>query len=100
MPTIELEHRTQLSASEIMEKAETLIPDALKEYGDQISDPYQEWKGNTLVFSFKAMGFFVSGEATASNNLIKIKAKLPLVAGMFKGKIRDKFHEEAKKLFP
>ena len=100
MPKIELQHRTNLSTSEIKEKAEKLIQNALNEFRDKISDIHQEWRGNTLFFSFKAMGFSISGEAIASDNLITVKAKLPLAAGMFKGKIRDKFSEKARELFP
>jgi len=107
MPKIELQHRTSLSASEIKEKAEKLINnaleeklinDALEEFKDKISDAHQEWRGNTLVFSFRVMGLSVSGQATAYDNLITIKAKLPFAAGIFKGKIRDKFNEKAKKI--
>lgn len=100
MPKMQLEHRTSLSISEIKEKAEKLISGALEEFKDKISDAHQEWKGNTLVFSFKAMGFSVSGQATAYDNLITVEAKLPFAAGLFKGKIKDKFHEKAKELFP
>ena len=100
MPQIELEHRTSLSVSEIKERAGKLIQGALEEFRDKISDAQQEWRGNTLFFSFRAMGFSVSGEATAQNNLITVKAKLPFAAGLFKGKIRDKFSEKARELFP
>ena len=100
MPKIELQHKTSLSISEIKEKAEKLINDALDKFGDKISNAHQEWKGNTLVFSFRARGFSVSGQATAYDNLITIEAKLPLAAGMFKGKIRKNFSQKAKELFP
>ena len=100
MPKIELRHKTSLSVSEIKEKAEKLINDALEEFKDKISDVHQEWRGNTLIFSFRAMGFSVSGQATAYDNLITIKAKLPFAAGMFKGKIRDKLNKKAEELFP
>jgi hypothetical protein len=100
MPKIELQHKTSLSVSEIKEKAGKLINDALEEFKDKISDTRQEWRGNTLIFSFKAMGFSVSGKAVAYDNLITVEAKLPFAAGLFKGKIRDKFNEKAKELFP
>ena len=100
MPKIELQHRTTLSAFEIKEKAERLINNALEEFKNKISNTHQEWKGDTLFFSFKVMGFSVSGRATAKDNLITVEVKLPFAAGMFKGKIKDKFHEKARELFP
>lgn len=100
MPKIELQHRTSLSVSEIKEKAERLINDALEEFKDKISDAHQEWRGNTLVFSLSVMGFTVSGQVTAKDNLITVEAKLPFVAGVFRGKIREKFYKKAKELFP
>lgn len=100
MAKIQLEHKTSLSVSEIKEKAEELINSALEEFEDKISDTHQKWEGNTLLFSLRVMGFSVSGKATAQDNLIIVEAKLPFAAGMFKGKIRDKFHEKAKELFP
>lgn len=99
MPEIELEHRTGLSAPEIKTRAEGLIRGALEEFRDKISDARQEWNGNTLRFSFRAMGFLVS-EAVAQNNLITVRAKLPFAAGMFKGRIREMFSEKAIELFP
>jgi len=100
MPKIELHHRTSLSISEIKEKAEKLINDALDEFRDKISGVQQQWRENILFFSFRAMGFSVSGEAEARDNLIIVRAKLPFAAGMFKNKIRGKFEEKARELFP
>lgn len=100
MPQIELERRTSLSAIQIKEKAEGLIQGVLQEFRDKISDVRQEWRGNTLFFSFKAMGFSVSGEALVQDHLITVTAKLPFAAAMFKGKIREKFSEKARELFP
>lgn len=100
MPKIELQHRTSLSVSEIKEKAEKLINDTLEEFKDKISDARQEWRENTLVFSFRVMGLSVSGQAIVCDNLITVEVELPFAAGLFKGKIRDKFNEKAKELFP
>ncbi|MBU4284669.1 polyhydroxyalkanoic acid system family protein [Patescibacteria group bacterium] len=100
MPKIELQHRTSLLASQIKERAENLIQGAEKDFKGIITEVQQHWEGNTLFFSFKAMGFSVSGEATAEDYLVVVKAKLPFAAVIFKGKIEAIFKEKAQELFP
>ncbi len=100
MAHIELTHKTILSAGEMKQKAEELIREAQKEYKDAISDVRQEWKDNTLLFSFKAKGLIISGETILQDHLLIIKAKLPLAAMFFRRKIEDLFREKADELFP
>ncbi|MCX6566504.1 MAG: polyhydroxyalkanoic acid system family protein [Candidatus Aminicenantes bacterium] len=100
MANIELTHNTSLSAEEIKQKAEGLIRDALKEYKDKISDVRQEWRDDTLFFSFKVMGFSVSGETIVQDHFLTIKAKLPFAAMFFRGKIEEKIRDKARELFP
>jgi len=100
MPKISLSHRTSLTALEIKGKAEKMISEALEKFGDKISELQQSWSGNTLKFSFRAMGFFVSGEATAKDNLIMLQGKIPYAAVLFKGKIEEIIRQKARELFP
>jgi hypothetical protein len=100
MANIELTHKTTLSAEAIKQKAEGLIRDALTEYKDKISDVRQEWRDDTLLFSFKAMGFSVSGETIVQDRFLTIKAKLPFAAMFLRGKIEEKIREKAQELFP
>lgn len=100
MADIEFTHRTALSAEEIKQKAEGLIRDALVEYQDVVSDVRQEWKDDTLLFSFKAKGFSISGETKIEDHALNMKAKLPFAAMFFRRKIEERFREEAEKLFP
>ena len=100
MPKISLSHRTSLTGSEIKEKAEKMIPEALEKFGDKVSDIHQVWIGNTLEFSLKVMRrFSVSGKAMAKDGIITVEVKIPLAAIPFKGKIEEKIREKARELF-
>ena len=100
MARIRLEHKTSLSAIEIKERAEKLVGEALGKYKEHISEVHQGWEGNVLSFAFKVKGFSVSGKLTTEDKRIIIEAKIPLVAGIFKGKIKKGFQARAEALFP
>ena len=100
MVKIYLEHETSLSIKEIKEKANDLIEESLEKFRKHISNLQKDWEGNTLVFSFKAKGFLILGRVIIEDNLIKVEAKIPLAALPFKKKIKRKFHEKARELFP
>jgi hypothetical protein len=63
-----------------------------------VSDVKEEWKGTDGQFSFKAMGFDISGNVQVTGSEVKIQGNLPFAASMFKSRIESTIQEKARQL--
>lgn len=87
-----------LPQDEALDRIKNLLGEAKRDHGDKISDLTENWNGNTGTFSFKAMGFAVSGTLTVQPTTIDIDADLPFAASMFKGTIKSLINQKAGEL--
>lgn len=90
---MELTHA--LSQEEALTRIQGLLGDVKTQFADKIADLKEEWKGNTGTFSFKVMGFAVSGTLKVNNGKVKLDGTLPWLASAFKGKIEATIRERA-----
>ena len=88
----------KLSQKEALARIQKLLGEAQKKYADKISDLHEEWDGNAGTFSFKAMGYSVSGTLTVEEKQTKLDYDLPWTASFFRGTIEEKIREQAEKL--
>ncbi|MEK7630394.1 MAG: polyhydroxyalkanoic acid system family protein [Patescibacteria group bacterium] len=93
---ITITHR--LNQDEALNRIKTLLDDVKHQFGDKISDLYEEWDGNAGKFSFSAMGFSVSGTLIVKPQEIELSGNLPFAASFFKGKIELTIRERAESL--
>ena len=80
-------------------KVEERIGQLLSQFGGHAQDVEHGWEGDTLRFKGKAKGLALSGSAEVTDAAIVIDAKLPLMARMFEGKIREAVQREAESMF-
>ncbi len=66
---------------------ESLIPDLIDSFGQQVSDPRWDWRGDVMTFSFTAMGLGIEGTLEVSDSTLVLDVKLPLLARAFEGKL-------------
>jgi len=98
MPKIDLSMNHNLSQEEALGRVKTLLSNVKTQFADKISNLEESWNGNEGEFSFKAMGFSVSGTLVVAGNSVYLKGNLPFAAGFFKGKIESTIREHAEKL--
>ena len=68
---------------------------ALKDtYRNRFSDLHEQWDDGTLSFRFRAAGMKVAGTATVEDSQVKLDAKLPLAAIVFKNMIKARVDKE------
>ena len=67
-------------------------------YQQHFSDLEESWEGNVLTYSFKTFGFKIQGTVAVEPAEVKLDAKLPLAAVMFKGRIEEQIREQMGKL--
>ncbi len=97
MPKIHIDHPTSLSKEESRKKANKLIEKTLKEF--KPSKVYQEWRHDTMLFSFKTRGLKISGTIDVEKGKISVRMRLPLVAFRHKKKIEEALREKIREVF-
>ncbi len=81
------------------QKVEQRLGQLLSQFGGHAEDIAHEWIGDTLQFKGKARGLALKGTAEVTDREIIIDAKLPLIATMFEGRIREAVQREADSMF-
>jgi hypothetical protein len=76
------------------EEATRRIKEQLPKARELASDLEEHWQDHTLTFSFKAMGFKVSGTLVVEDSAVQLELDLPLAAMMFKGMIEQRARQE------
>ncbi|MEO8381933.1 MAG: polyhydroxyalkanoic acid system family protein [Acidobacteriota bacterium] len=94
---IEVPHKTSKDAAR--RKVEERIGQLLSQFGGHADEITHEWLGDTLTFKGKAKGLAVAGTVEVTDQQVVIDGKLPLVARMFEGRIREALEREAKTMF-
>lgn len=94
--TVTVEH--QLGKDEALARIKGLLAQAKEQYGDRITDLEEHWSGDGGTFSFRAMGFRISGSLTVSDRDVVIVGDYPFAALPFKGTIEATLRERAQRL--
>jgi len=84
----------QLGLEEALQRLRDKMESVHKEFGGQVSDLREEWCENELAFGFSAVGMKIAGTVAVESALVRVNAKLPLAAAMFKGLIEQRIREE------
>jgi Putative polyhydroxyalkanoic acid system protein (PHA_gran_rgn) len=95
MPGMTIEVPHSLGNEEAKRRIEGLLGDVKREFGDRITDLEEKWTGDQATFSFRAMGFGVSGTLAIEPSLVRLSGKLPMAALPFRGRIEQVIRERA-----
>ena len=98
MPKINITVPHRLPEAEARRRIEAMIADLKTKFGDQVSDVREVWTGNQGVFSFKAMGFSVSGQGTIASDQVNLQMDLPFAAFAFKSRIEEEITRETTRI--
>jgi hypothetical protein len=98
MPTLKVSVPHSLPADEAVRRIRNLVGGIKTKFADKVSDVKEEWSGNNATFSFKAMGFDVSGKVEVGDREVRVQSNLPFAALPFKGRIESTIKEKAKEL--
>lgn len=88
----------QLGKDEALERIKTILVKAKEQYGDRISDLQENWNDQGGTFSFRAMGFKISGNLDVTDTDVRITGDYPFAAIPFKGTIEATLRERAERL--
>ena len=98
MPKLEMAVPHRLPQTEAVTRIKALLSQVKAEYADNIDNLTEQWESNIGRFSFKVMGFSVSGTLKVGPKGVELNGSLPLAAMLFKGKIEKTIRERAEAL--
>jgi len=94
--TINVPH--ELGKDDALTRIKDILVQAKAQYGDKLSDLQENWTDDGGTFSFKAMGFKISGAMTVTDSNVEIVGDYPFAALPFKGTIESTLRERAERL--
>lgn len=98
MPKTDLVVQHSLGKEEALNRLKGMLESVKENYGSQVSDLEENWTDNGGTFSFKAMGFKISGELAVHDSDVRIDAEFPWAAKPFQGTIETAIRERAERL--
>ena len=94
--TVSIDH--SLGQDVALERIKGMLGQVKENYGSQVSDLQEDWTDHGGTFSFKAMGFKISGDLTVTDSKVMIDAEYPWAAKPFQGTIETTIRERAERL--
>jgi hypothetical protein len=98
MPGLNITIPHNLTADEARTRIRDLMESLKSSYSDRITDLKESWDNNTGTFTFKAMGYDLSGKIFVTDSEVKITGDLPFAAVFFKGKIESTIRQKGEEL--
>jgi len=94
---IEVPHKTTKEVAR--QKVEGRLGELLSQFGGHAEEIEHSWTGDTMEFKAKVKGLAIGGTVAITDADVVIDGKLPLIAKMFEGRIREAMEREAKSMF-
>lgn len=88
----------ELGKDEALTRIKGILVQAKEQYGERISDLQESWTNDGGTFSFRAMGFRISGSLAVSDTNVAITGDYPWAAKPFQGTIEATLRERAERL--
>ena len=92
---VEVDHKTQ--RDEAVSKLKSFSTHIKEDAPVEVTDVQEDWDTNgNLNFSFKAMGFTISGSMVTCDQKVKVAGKIPFAALPFRGAIESQIADKIK----
>lgn len=98
MPSIKFSVPHKLGAVEAKRRIANLIGQTRTQFGDKVTDVNERWIADRGEFSFKAMGFPISGVLEVKSDAVDGELNLPFAALPFKSRIEAELSGKAREL--
>jgi len=93
MPKLSMSVPHSLGQEEAVERLKEHFSSIKEAYGEHVSRLEEQWDDHVLTFLFTTRGVTVNGTVTIDPSDVKVVARLPLAAMIFKGRIESQIRE-------
>ncbi|MEP7111310.1 MAG: polyhydroxyalkanoic acid system family protein [Ferruginibacter sp.] len=94
--TVSIPH--QLTKADVRTRIRKLLDSVKSRIGDKVQNLEEDWKEDLGTFKFSLSGQPVSGTIRIFETSVQADIELPLIATLFKGKIKSLIEEEGAKI--
>ncbi|MHC4405536.1 MAG: polyhydroxyalkanoic acid system family protein [Planctomycetota bacterium] len=98
MPSLSVAVPHSLGQDQAIQRLKAELLTAKGDFGQHVTELTDEWNDNVLTFSFKSYGMGVQGTVTTGESEVRVDARLPLAAALFKGTIQGRIREEFERI--
>lgn len=98
MPKLHLSVDHNLGQEEAKKRLAGLIAQSRAQFANHVSEVAEAWEGYTDIFSFRTMGFSISGRLIIEPSQAHIELQFPFAALPFKGRVERDLLERTRKL--
>ncbi len=98
MPAIKISIPHKLGTDEAQRRITQLVAETKAQFGHNVSDAKESWTDNRGMFSFRAMGFSISGNVLVEPSVVHVEINLPFAALLFKSRVENEISSRAKEL--
>ena len=98
MPKTDIVVPHSLGKTEALNRLHGMLASVKENYGSQVSDLQENWTDDGGTFSFKAMGFKISGALSVADDQVRVDAEFPWAAKPFQSTIETAIRERAERL--
>ena len=81
-------------------RLDSVLTQLLTDFGTEASDLKSGWSGDAMRFSFGTSWGKVKGKLAVTDAAVLLDVRLPLVARVFEGRIRDEVERKLREYFP
>jgi len=94
MPTLNVNVPHTLGKEQAICRLKERLNQAKNKFGQEVSHLEERWNGDVLSFGFSTLGVKVRGTVTSAESEVKVTAKLPYAAMLFRGAIERQIRNE------
>ncbi len=98
MPKIALAISHKLGQNEATDRLKSRFRSIKEQFGQKINNLEEAWEGDTLNFRFTTFGLSIGGSVASEPSAVRVSAKLPMAATMFKRTIEQTIRDELTKM--
>ena len=98
MPVIKISVPYKLDPDEAKRRITHLISETKSKFDHSISDVKESWVDHRGTFSFRAMGFSISGTLQVEPSMVQVEIHLPFAAMLFKSRVEKEISSRALEL--
>jgi hypothetical protein len=98
MPKIHMAIPHALGQEEAKKRVSNLLAESRTKFGGQVRDVAEGWNGWVDSFSFRALGFSVTGKLEVQSGQVVVDMDIPFAALPFKGRVETEILTHARQL--
>lgn len=98
MPNLSISIPHQLDRAEARKRTQEWIDQYRQQYGGTLGHLQEHWNGDTMDFTFVAMGVPITGHAFVEDRAVRLEVELPWMLAMLAGGMKQSIEQQGRRL--